>query len=114
MISTATLHAIVHPEAIFCTSPITGDQYDRVRVLESLGYHVIIKGSPIIGPSGEMVNISDPYVAENVNNDVGERDLITIYASEIQNETALGKYLGNIGCDIKQPIIHKRLVLSKS
>ena len=34
----ATMHAIVHPDAIVCTTP-TGEPYDRVKVLENLGYY---------------------------------------------------------------------------
>jgi hypothetical protein len=88
---TATLHAIVHHDAIFCLAP-TGEQYDRVRVLESLGYHVQIKGSPIVTETGDFVNITAPYIAENVNNDAGANDLITVYAAEIQNQTAIGTF----------------------
>ena len=42
------------------------------------------------------MDISDPYVAENVNNDAGERDLITLYASTIENEAALGKLSSSV------------------
>jgi hypothetical protein len=51
----------------------------------------VIKGSPIIDETGAMVNISDPYVMQNVNNDAGERDLMALYASHIENQTALGR-----------------------
>jgi hypothetical protein len=53
----------------------------------------VIKGSPIIDATGAMVNISDPYVMQNVNNDAGERDLMALYASQIANQSALGKII---------------------
>jgi len=83
----ATMHAIVHPNAIACDNP-NGDPYDRVKVLESLGYYVNILASPIKNTAA----ISSAHVRENIENDVGSRDLTRLYAANYDNHPAVGKY----------------------
>ena len=68
--------AIVHPAAQYCTDSRDGKgTYDRVKVLEQLGYRVEIKGSPIWKDV-----VSDPYLQENAPSDLGFRDLMKLHA----------------------------------
>ena len=83
---TATIHAIVHPYAISCVNP-NGDSYDRVKVLESLGYYVNIQASPIVNP----LDITDPNVRSLLNTDAGYRDLTSLYAATYDSHPAVGK-----------------------
>ena len=69
-----TFYAMVHPSARFCSDAGRGE-YDRVAVLQSLGYRVEVKGEPV-----GIEEISDPYLAANVENDVGIRDLMKLHA----------------------------------
>jgi hypothetical protein len=82
----ATMHAIVHPDAISCDNP-NGDSYDRVKVLESLGYYVNIQASPIVNP----LEITDPNVQSLLSSDAGDRDLTSLYAATYDNHPAVGK-----------------------
>ena len=64
----------------------------RVRVLESLGYYVKIKGSFLVLPDGSLANISDPYIAANLYNDGGDRSLIDLNIYDIDQQDILGEY----------------------
>ena len=69
-----TLYALVHPSARYCS--VNGrPEYDRVAVLQSLGYRVEVKGEPV-----GIAAVSDPYLASNVESDVGIRDLMKLHA----------------------------------
>ena len=81
----ATMHAIVHPDAIDCDNP-NGDSYDRVKLLESLGYYVNIKASPV-----NPLEITDPNVRSLINADAGDRDLTGLHAAAYVNHPAVGK-----------------------
>ena len=48
--------------------------YDRARVLQSLGYWVKIWGLPV----GLQDLDAQPYIARNIENDVGLKDLIKV------------------------------------
>ena len=81
-----TMHAIVHPDAITCLNP-NGDSYDRVKVLESLGYYVNIQSSPIVNP----LEINSTFVQTNIQSDAGSRDLTSLYAATLDTHPAVGK-----------------------
>ena len=81
----ATFHAIIHPDAIDCDNP-NGDSYDRVKLLESLGYYVNIKASPV-----NPLEITDPNVRSLINTDAGYRDLTSLHAATLDNHPAVGK-----------------------
>lgn len=81
-----TMHAIVHPDAITCLNP-NGDSYDRVKVLESLGYYVNIQSSPVVNP----LEINSTYVQTNLQSDAGSRDLTSLYAATLDTHPAVGK-----------------------
>jgi hypothetical protein len=69
-------YAIVHPAAQYCTDSRDGrGTYDRVKVLQQLGYRVEIKGSPVWGDV-----VTDPYLQANASNDMGFRDLMKLHA----------------------------------
>lgn len=61
-------------------------------MLESLGYLVKIKGSPIVDDQGELITM-DAIVAANVDNDAGSRDLIALYATAIEDQDAVGTFV---------------------
>mmetsp|Transcript_3930 Transcript_3930/g.5729 ORF Transcript_3930/g.5729 Transcript_3930/m.5729 type:complete len:630 (-) Transcript_3930:451-2340(-) len=71
-----TMHAIVHPDAVVCRDP-NMKLYDRVKVLENLGYYVNIQASPI-DPSNAIA----PFVVDNVDTDAGNRDLMPLHAAK--------------------------------
>lgn len=81
-----TMHAIIHPDAITCLNP-NGDSYDRVKVLESLGYYVNIQSSPVVNP----LEINSTYVQTNIQTDSGSRDLTSLYAATLDTHPAVGK-----------------------
>lgn len=81
----ATMHAIVHPDAIICRNP-NGDSFDRVKVLENLGYYVNIQASPLVNP----LEIKDPVVQQNLDADAGDRDLTKLQAAQYDNHPAVG------------------------
>jgi hypothetical protein len=81
----ATMHAIVHPSAITCLTP-NGDSYDRVKVLENLGYYVNIQASPLVNP----LEITDPVVQQNLDADAGDRDLTKLQATKYDTHPAVG------------------------
>lgn len=91
---TAVMHAIVHPDAVVCANP-TGEPYDRVTVLESLGYYATIRGSPLVPILQEQ---SDDAIIVQTNetilaSDAGDRDLTKLFAgSDIDSQDAVGKY----------------------
>jgi len=70
-----TFYSIVHPDARYCSDSDGQDQYDRVAVLQSLGYRVEVKGEPV-----GIEDVSDPYLSANVQSDVGIRDLMKLHA----------------------------------
>ena len=69
-----TFYSMVHPSARFCSDADRGE-YDRVAVLQSLGYRVEVKGEPV-----GIEDVTDAYLAANVENDVGIRDLMKLHA----------------------------------
>jgi hypothetical protein len=79
----STMYAIVHPDAIRCRTP-SGDDYDRVKVLQHLGYFVFIWGSPVY-----KKNLK-PYVRDNIERDAGLRDLMKITALKLDNHPIIG------------------------
>ena len=82
----ATMYAIVHKSAIMCEGP-TGAKYDRVKVLQDLGYHVTIMGSPI----GK--NLLQSYVKDHIDSDAGDRDFMRLRSLTFDNHPAVGKFL---------------------
>ena len=80
------MYAIVDPSAIRCNGP-DGDQYDRVSVLQDLGYHVTIMGSPIA-----KKNLQD-YVKDHIDSDAGDRDFMRLRSLTFDNHPAVGKFL---------------------
>jgi len=72
-------HALVHPVATECPieGGIDGDTYDRVKLLQSENYRVEIMGHPI---TDSALAAANPYIAENIENDVGIRDSTKLQA----------------------------------
>ena len=81
----ATMYGIVHPEAVICKGP-NHEPYDRVRILQDLGYKVVILGSPV--PKG----ILKGYVRSNIDLDSGDRDFTRLYALTYDNHPAVGTF----------------------
>jgi len=75
------LYAIVHPDAVNCMGP-NGVEYDRVKMLQSLGYWVKIWDVPV--NINELEN--KEYLVENLQNDVGLRDLLKLHALRLEAE----------------------------
>jgi len=75
------IYAIIHPDAVMCKGP-NGVDYDRARVLQSLGYWVKIWGLPV----GLQDLDAQPYIAQNIENDVGLKDLIKLNALNLESE----------------------------
>lgn len=71
----ATMHAIIHPEALRCVGR-NGNEYDRGAVLQELGYNVAILGEPM-----KNTMISNDYVRENIDGDAGIRDFLRLRAT---------------------------------
>lgn len=90
---TATMHAIVHPDAIVCTNP-NGETYDRISVMENLGYFVTIRGSPLLPAltadyDGSTIQTNSTTLAA----DAGDRDLTKLFAaSDLDSNEVVGKY----------------------
>jgi hypothetical protein len=80
----ATMYAIVHPEAIRCTDP-KGDPYDRVAILQELGYHVQILGNPIVPMA------LDPTVIEGLDADAGNRNMMPLLSLDFLGHPIGGK-----------------------
>lgn len=80
----ATMYAIVHPDAIRCTDP-KGETYDRVTILQELGYHVQILGNPIA-----PVEL-DPSVQKGIDADAGNRNAMALYLLEFTGHPIVGK-----------------------
>ncbi|KAI2497601.1 hypothetical protein MHU86_16907 [Fragilaria crotonensis] len=72
----ATMYAVVHPAAVVCKGP-NHEPYDRVKVLQDLGYTVTILGSPVI-----KANMKG-YVKNNIDSDAGDRDFMRIQVSTL-------------------------------
>jgi len=108
-----TMYAVIHPDALECLSPVSGDTtgeggssssqerrslgtltttsgqtYNRVAVLEELGYFVKILGVPEVG--GGATNI------ENI------RDLMSLYAYKLDNHPV--SVMINFGTVFTSPI----------
>jgi hypothetical protein len=81
----ATMYAIVHPNAVRCKDP-NGVEYDRVTVLQDLGYHITILGSPAYQKNMQG------YVLENIDEDAGERDFTRLRALTFDNHPAVGTF----------------------
>jgi hypothetical protein len=81
------MYAIVDPSAIRCNAP-DGKQYDRVKVLQDLGYHVTVLGSPI------YKTLLSGYVKEAIDYDAGVRDFLRLHALTFTNHQVVGKFLG--------------------
>ena len=81
------MYAIVDPSAIRCNDP-DGDQYDRVSVLQDLGYHVTVLGSPV------YKRLLSDYVKEAIDDDAGDRDFLRLHALTFTNHKVVGKFLG--------------------
>ena len=79
----ATMHAIFHMDAVECIDP-NGNLYDRVKVVESLGYYANIKESPVT--EGEA-----PDKVDAMANDAGYRDLTKLHAFEYEENPAVGE-----------------------
>merc|ERR1740124_202308 len=73
--ASSTMYAIMHKNAVICTAP-DGTDYDRVSLLQSLGYWVKIWDSPI---SENMAN-KQPYLKDNIEDDVGWKDFMKLQA----------------------------------
>ncbi len=54
---------------------IYGENYDRVKLLQSLGYFVEILGHPI---TEHDLNINNSYISDNIATDVGIRDSVKL------------------------------------
>jgi hypothetical protein len=80
------MYAIVHKSAIKCVGP-NGGKYDRVKVLQDLGYHVTILGSPI------YKKLLSGYVKDNIDSDAGERDFLRLRSLTFDNHPAVGKFM---------------------
>lgn len=70
----ATMYAVVHPHAVRCKGR-NGIEYDRVKVLHDLEYHVAVLGDTI-----RHVDIGDSFVRENIDSDAGLRDFTRLHA----------------------------------
>jgi len=75
-----TMYAILHSSAVACTGP-NGLEYDRATVLQNLGYWVKIWDSPV----AEKDLASQTYILDNIQNDVGLKDLIKLQALKLEN-----------------------------
>ena len=71
----ATMYALLPGDAVECMGA-NEEPFDRVRILEELGFIVKIIGSPV-----KKVDIGgSPFLRENIMNDVGVKDLIKVQA----------------------------------
>mmetsp|Transcript_231 Transcript_231/g.341 ORF Transcript_231/g.341 Transcript_231/m.341 type:complete len:704 (-) Transcript_231:190-2301(-) len=71
----ATIYALIPGDAVECMG-LNNEPFDRVRVLEELGYIVKIIGSPI-----KKVDITgSEYLRNSIEQDVGLKDLIKLQA----------------------------------
>ena len=69
-------YAFVHPDAVTCEGP-DGEPYDRVSMLQQQGFWVEIQGP---GVNDYEVSVSQPYIHEHIQEDVGLRDMIKFHA----------------------------------
>jgi len=83
-----TMYALVHPEAIHCPdgSGDVGSTYDRVSLLKAQGYHIEIVGQPI---TDDILNATQPFIAEHIEEDVGVRDSMTLHAFNLEEHKAV-------------------------
>jgi len=73
-----TMYALMHPDAVTCMSA-NGTDYDRATLLQGLGYWVKIWNSPLSESSLE----NQPYIAENIEDDVGLKDFMKLNALKL-------------------------------
>eukprot|EP00546_Thalassionema_frauenfeldii_P010015 CAMPEP_0178925124 /NCGR_PEP_ID=MMETSP0786-20121207/17726_1 /TAXON_ID=186022 /ORGANISM="Thalassionema frauenfeldii, Strain CCMP 1798" /LENGTH=866 /DNA_ID=CAMNT_0020599947 /DNA_START=26 /DNA_END=2622 /DNA_ORIENTATION=+ len=79
----STRYAIIHPDAIHCQAPTEGgrrlasETYNRVAMLEELGYYVLILGEPV-----DLQSISDENtdLKNKYENETSVRDLMRLYS----------------------------------
>ena len=65
-------YGIVHPNGVICLKPGSKIEfYDRVSMLQDIGYRVEIAGQPI---TNEQLLLTQPYINEHIEDDVGIRD----------------------------------------
>jgi len=88
----STMYAIIHPEAISCKGPIDGldahylglppqdYNYDRVAILEELGFWVIIWKEPLY-----LHQIENEYLKDEIQYNAGIRDLLHLHAYNLTN-----------------------------
>lgn len=83
----ATVVALIHPEAIRCKDP-SGTPYDRVRILQELGYKTHILGSPV--DPREL----HPSVRDEIGTDAGDRSMMPLHIMDYPPGPPVGsKYL---------------------
>lgn len=82
---TATVYAIVHPEAVRCTAP-DGETYDRVRILQELGYETKILGNPIFPYKDLGLDMS-----QKLKTDAGQRTLMPLHLMDEPGHPIGGK-----------------------
>lgn len=78
----ATMYAMVHPQAVICKGP-NHEEYDRVKVLQDLGYKVSIVGSPVW--KSKMTG----YVKANIDSDAGDRDFMRLHGLAFDHHPAI-------------------------
>jgi len=71
------VYAIVHPDAMHCPGP-DGVEYDRVTLLQKMGFFVKIWDTPVSEDS-----LTQPYLKENIGDDVGLKDLMKLAALQM-------------------------------
>lgn len=77
-VETPTMYALMHPDAVACKGS-DGQLYDRATILQGLGYWVKIWEFPV----DEAILANQPYIAANIDNDVGLNDLMKVGMSQL-------------------------------
>jgi hypothetical protein len=71
-------YGIINPNGVTCLQPGSNTEYyDRVSMLQDMGYHVEILGQPIVN---DQLLLAQPYINENIENDIGIRDSTKLHA----------------------------------
>merc|ERR1740124_917812 len=78
--ASSAMYALIHPDAVTCIGP-NGEEYDRVTLLQSLGYWVKIWDSPV----DENSLYDQPYIADHIEDDVGLKDLMKLQALRLDD-----------------------------
>jgi len=89
------IYALVPPDAVNCMGP-NGVEYDRVQLLQSLGYWVKMWGVP----SG-MEELESQYITDNIENGVGKVDLVKLHALRLEAEFVV---LIDVTFHLKEPL----------